>query len=57
MAPALNHPTSVTFVDDVEHKPVHVDASIYYGGGESFTRSRTYSYVRLFTMHRYLGLV
>ncbi|KAL4064454.1 glycoside hydrolase family 37 protein [Scleroderma yunnanense] len=44
MAPVLNHPTSVTFVDDGEHKSVHVDASIYYGGGESFSRSRTYSH-------------
>ncbi|KAJ7649884.1 alpha,alpha-trehalase-neutral trehalase [Roridomyces roridus] len=44
MAPALNHPSGVTFVDDHEHGLVgHVDAATYYGGGESFTRSRTYS--------------
>lgn len=40
MAPALNHPTGVTFV---EERPVNVDAATYYGGGESYTRSRTYS--------------
>ncbi|KIK33242.1 glycoside hydrolase family 37 protein [Suillus luteus UH-Slu-Lm8-n1] len=43
MAPALNHPTGVTFVDD-GHRSVHVDAATYYGGGEAFTRSRTYSH-------------
>lgn len=47
MAPTLNHPTGVTFVDDHDHnsRPVHVDAATYYGGGESYTRSRTYSHV------------
>jgi alpha,alpha-trehalase len=45
MAPALNHPAGVTFVDD-GHGPVHVDAATYYGGGEAFIRSRTYSHVR-----------
>ena len=44
MAPALNH-TGVTFIDDGNHRAVwHVDASIYYGGVESFTRSRIYSH-------------
>ena len=45
MAPVLNHPTGVTFVDDHDFKPVNVDAATYYGGGESYTRSRTYSHV------------
>ncbi|KAF5372759.1 hypothetical protein D9615_010103 [Tricholomella constricta] len=40
MAPALNHPTGVSFV---EERPTNVDAATYYGGGESYTRSRTYS--------------
>lgn len=44
MAPALNHPSGVTFV---EEQPTDVDAAIYYGGGDSYTRSRTYSTVRL----------
>ncbi|KAH7913530.1 glycoside hydrolase family 37 protein [Hygrophoropsis aurantiaca] len=44
MAPALNHPQSVAFIDDAEHRPVNVDAATYYGGGESYTRSRTYSH-------------
>lgn len=46
MAPALNHPSGVTFIDDDSLGTVHVDAATYYGGGESFTRSRTYSHVR-----------
>lgn len=46
MAPVLNHPTSVTFVDDANRSSVHVDAATYYGGGEVYTRSRTYSHVR-----------
>ncbi|CCL99293.1 uncharacterized protein FIBRA_01309 [Fibroporia radiculosa] len=41
MAPALNHPTGVNFVD--EHRPVNADAATYYGGEEQFSRSRTYS--------------
>ena len=45
MAPALNHPPGVTFVDDHIHRPIHEDAATYYGGGESYTRSRTYSHV------------
>jgi hypothetical protein len=45
MAPALNHPSGVTFIDE-SLGTVHVDAATYYGGGESFTRSRTYSHVR-----------
>ncbi|EGN98809.1 glycoside hydrolase family 37 protein [Serpula lacrymans var. lacrymans S7.3] len=44
MAPALNHPTNVAFVDEHDLRPVNVDAATYYGGGESFTRSRTYSH-------------
>jgi alpha,alpha-trehalase len=46
MAPALNHPSGVTFIDDETLVTVHVDAATYYGGGESYTRSRTYSHVR-----------
>ena len=45
MAPALTHPTSVNFID--EQKPVNTDAATYYGGEEQFSRSRTYSAVRL----------
>lgn len=45
MAPVLNHPTSVTFVDDANRSSVNVDAATYYGGGEVYTRSRTYSHV------------
>lgn len=45
MAPAINHPAGVTFVDDPTHRPVNVDAAAYYGGSESYTRSRTYSHV------------
>lgn len=53
MAPALNHPTGVTFVDDHDvHRPGHVEAETYYGGGESYTRSRTYSHVRVIPEHR-----
>ncbi|KAJ7238582.1 alpha,alpha-trehalase-neutral trehalase [Mycena haematopus] len=47
MAPALNHPSGVTFIDDEILGTVHVDAATYYGGGESFTRSRTYSHSHL----------
>ncbi|KAL7279293.1 hypothetical protein ACG7TL_007134 [Trametes sanguinea] len=42
MAPTLAHPTSVNFVDE-QQRPVHADASTYYGGEERFSRSRTYS--------------
>ncbi|KAI0648988.1 trehalase-domain-containing protein [Trametes meyenii] len=42
MAPALTHPTGVNFVDE-QHRPVHSDASTYYGGEERFSRARTYS--------------
>jgi len=45
MAPALSHPPGVAF-DDHAHRPVTVDAATYYGGGESYSRSRTYSHVR-----------
>ncbi|KAI6108140.1 glycoside hydrolase family 37 protein [Pisolithus sp. B1] len=44
MAPSLTHPSGVTFVDDGEHGSVHLEAAVYYGGGETFTRSRTYSH-------------
>lgn len=47
MAPALTHPTGVNFIDE-QHRPVHSDASTYYGGEERFSRSRTYSAVRAF---------
>ncbi|KAG5337287.1 hypothetical protein C0989_009933 [Termitomyces sp. Mn162] len=40
MAPTLNHPSGVTFV---EERPTNVDAATYYAGGDSYTRSRTYS--------------
>ncbi|CAK5269700.1 unnamed protein product [Mycena citricolor] len=45
MAPALNHPAGVTFVEDqaLSSSSAQTDASIYYGGAESFSRSRTYS--------------
>lgn len=42
MAPPLNHPAGVTFIDE-HHGPVHTDASTYYGGEERFSRGRTYS--------------
>ncbi|KAI5992068.1 glycoside hydrolase family 37 protein [Pisolithus albus] len=44
MAPSLTHPSGVTFVDDGEHGSAHLEAAVYYGGGETFTRSRTYSH-------------
>lgn len=47
MAPALNHPTGVTFVEEHSSRPINVDAATYYGGGESYTRSRTYSHVSI----------
>ena len=47
MAPTLNHPPTVNFLDDHTHRPINVDASIYYGGGEVHSRSRTYSQVVL----------
>ncbi|KAF8868084.1 hypothetical protein CPB84DRAFT_1451048, partial [Gymnopilus junonius] len=44
MPPAsLYHPAAVTFLDDQAPRPVNVDAATYYGGNESFHRSRTYS--------------
>lgn len=45
MAPSLTHPMGVNFID--EQKPVNTDAATYYGGEEQFSRSRTYSAVRL----------
>lgn len=47
MAPAFSHPPGVNFVDDHGGKPVNVDAATYYGGEESYSRSRTYSGVRV----------
>ncbi|THU84192.1 glycoside hydrolase family 37 protein [Dendrothele bispora CBS 962.96] len=46
MAPALTHPSGVSFVPDHDNvAPTKVsDASQYYAGGDSFTRSRTYSH-------------
>ncbi|KAJ7227465.1 alpha,alpha-trehalase-neutral trehalase, partial [Mycena pura] len=43
MAPALTHPSGVTFIEDDIHVSVQVDAATYYGKAESFSRSRTYS--------------
>jgi hypothetical protein len=45
MAPALNHPAGVSFIDDHGVTATNVEAAVYYGGGESYTRSRTYSHV------------
>ncbi|KZS94189.1 glycoside hydrolase family 37 protein [Sistotremastrum niveocremeum HHB9708] len=42
MAPALATPAGVVFVDDHE-RIIHSDASAYYGGKETYSRSRTYS--------------
>ncbi|KAF9041963.1 glycoside hydrolase family 37 protein [Hymenopellis radicata] len=47
MAPVVNHPTGVSFVDERDAKHPHLDAAAYYGGGESFTRSRTYSHSQI----------
>ncbi|KAG6832783.1 hypothetical protein H0H92_009401 [Tricholoma furcatifolium] len=44
MAPPLNHPPGVTFVEERAATTHTVDAATYYGGGESYTRSRTYSH-------------
>ncbi|TEB33346.1 alpha,alpha-trehalase-neutral trehalase [Coprinellus micaceus] len=44
MAPAVNHPPSVTFHDD-RATHAHVDAAAYYGGVETHSRARTYSHV------------
>lgn len=49
MAPTFTHPAGVNFVDEHAQKPVNVDAAAYYGGGEAYARSRTYSQV----MHLY----
>ncbi|KAH9963100.1 alpha,alpha-trehalase-neutral trehalase [Lactifluus volemus] len=45
MAPLLNHPPGLNFVGDPLHeeRPVDADASVYYGGTEYHSRSRTYS--------------
>jgi alpha,alpha-trehalase len=45
MAPVLSHPSRASFVDEFGTKPINVDAAVYYGGGETYTRSRTYSHV------------
>ncbi|KAF8181259.1 alpha,alpha-trehalase-neutral trehalase [Pholiota molesta] len=47
MAPTLTHPPGAAFVDEHAHRPVHADAATYYGGGEAYTRSRTYSHSQL----------
>jgi len=44
MAPALNHPSGVSFAEE-RHGQVNIDAAAYYGGGETYARSRTYSHV------------
>jgi hypothetical protein len=49
MAPALNHPSGVTFID--EHRAVNTDAAEYYGGQEQFSRGRTYSAVSNHLFH------
>ena len=43
MAPALNHPSGVSFAEE-RHPHVHTDAATYYGD-ETYARSRTYSQV------------
>lgn len=45
MAPVLNYPAGATFLDDAARPLVNADAATYYGGGEAYTRSRTYSQV------------
>lgn len=50
MAPALNHPPAASFLDEHDIKPVHAEPAAYYGGGDSYVRSRTYSHVCL-TFH------
>ncbi|KAF7311296.1 Trehalase [Mycena kentingensis (nom. inval.)] len=44
MAPALVHPTSVSFVDEEVYHGGQLDATAYYGQPEAFSRSRTYSH-------------
>ncbi|KAN0113589.1 alpha,alpha-trehalase-neutral trehalase [Russula decolorans] len=45
MAPLLNHPPGLNFVGDPQHeeRPIDADPSVYYGGTEYHSRSRTYS--------------
>lgn len=40
MAPRLKHPSLVRFADN---RPIDADPSTYYGGGDTYTRARTYS--------------
>lgn len=47
MAPVLTHPSGVNFLDEQQRPPVNSDAATYYGGEEQFSRSRTYSAVRI----------
>ncbi|TFK74113.1 glycoside hydrolase family 37 protein [Pluteus cervinus] len=47
MAPTVPHPAGVNFVDEQQAQRIHVDAATYYGGGETFTRARTYSHAQL----------
>ncbi|TCD63209.1 alpha,alpha-trehalase nth1 [Steccherinum ochraceum] len=42
MAPVLNHPSAVSFVDE-HSRAIHGEPADYYGGKEHFSRSRTYS--------------
>ena len=51
MAPTLSHPPGVSFIDE-KNGPVNSDAASYYGGGEFFSRARTYSYVSTYFNHR-----
>src|SRR5579863_10414265 len=52
MAPSLNHPPGMNFVDDPQHeqRPINADASVYYGT-EYHSRARTYSTVRRVCRH------
>ena len=53
MAPSLNHPPGMTFFDD-HTQVVNVDASLYYGGSEVHSRTRTYSQVFFSFTHSWL---
>ncbi|KAF9243378.1 alpha,alpha-trehalase-neutral trehalase [Melanogaster broomeanus] len=47
MAPVLTHPPGLAFVEDTDRGSDHVDPAAYYGAGESFSRSRTYSHSQI----------
>lgn len=51
MPPPLYHPYAATFIDDHDIKHPHTDPASYYGGGETYLRSRTYSHVLVY-LHR-----